>query len=138
VNASGSAKRRWRRLDVCEFDANQLQGGQGWYVTWIAVDPSNPAIVYVAGAAGINSVLRSVNSGGIWTDIHTGLGGTTSPHVDHHGVDFDFNGRLLDGDDGGIYRPPSPPSTVVQIKSLLKTSVPLSWLPATALVGSVG
>src|SRR5258708_6191193 len=65
-----------------------FMGGQGWYVTWIAVDPSNPAIVYVAGAAGINSVLRSVNSGGIWTDIHTGLGGTTSPHVDHHGVDL--------------------------------------------------
>jgi uncharacterized repeat protein (TIGR01451 family) len=80
-------------------------GAQGWYDTTIIVDPSNPAIVYVAGAAGANSILRSINSGGNWTDIHIGGAPTnTSPHVDHHGIAFDANGRLLDGDDGGIYR----------------------------------
>lgn len=84
-------------------------GGQGWYDTWIAVDPSNSAIVYVAGSAGGNSILRSATSGTSWTDIHTGgLPNNTSPHVDHHGVDFDASGRLLDGDDGGIYRLDNP------------------------------
>src|SRR4029077_15014417 len=80
-------------------------GGQGWYDQTMIVDPTNSAIVYVAGAAGANSILRSTTSGASWTDIHTGgAPNNTSPHVDHHGMDFDANGKLLDGDDGGIYR----------------------------------
>jgi hypothetical protein len=38
-------------------------GGQGWYDTTVAVDPTNSAIVYVGGAAGPNSILRSTTSG---------------------------------------------------------------------------
>ncbi len=78
-------------------------GGQGWYDQTVIVDPSNSAIVYVAGAAGANSVLRSTNSGVSWTDISSGTGGQ-GPHADHHASDFDTNGKYLDGDDGGIYR----------------------------------
>jgi photosystem II stability/assembly factor-like uncharacterized protein len=82
-------------------------GGQGWYDTTLLVDPTNSAIVYAAGAAGPNSMLRSINSGVAWTDIsHIGI--VVQPHVDHHGVDFDANGKLLDGDDGGIYRLDNP------------------------------
>jgi photosystem II stability/assembly factor-like uncharacterized protein len=73
-------------------------GGQGWYDLYVIVDPSNSAIVYVAGQF---SVLRSTNSGVSWTDISTG---GASPHVDHHASAFDANGKLSDGDDGGIYR----------------------------------
>jgi len=76
-------------------------GGQGWYDTAVAVDPSNSAIVYVAGQAGAKSILRSTNSGMSWTDISSG--GST-PHADHHALVFDAGGNLLDGDDGGIYR----------------------------------
>ena len=82
-------------------------GGQGWYDTTLLVDPTSSAIVYAAGAANANSMLRSTNSGATWTDIsHTGV--VVQPHVDHHGVDFDANGKLLDGDDGGIYRLADP------------------------------
>jgi photosystem II stability/assembly factor-like uncharacterized protein len=83
-------------------------GGQGWYDTYVTADPSNSAIVYVAGAAGTNSILRSTNSGVSWTDISFG---GSSPHVDHHASAFDANGKLLDGNDGGIYRldNPTPP-----------------------------
>src|SRR5206468_3906348 len=56
-------------------------GGQGWYDTTLLVDPANSAIVYASGAAGTNSILRSVNSGVSWTDINTGPSG--GPHVDH-------------------------------------------------------
>jgi photosystem II stability/assembly factor-like uncharacterized protein len=76
-------------------------GGQGWYDTTVVVDPSNSAIVYVAGQAGANSILRSINSGVSWTDVSSG--GST-PHPDHHALVFDAAGKLLDGDDGGIYR----------------------------------
>jgi hypothetical protein len=78
-------------------------GGQGWYDTTLIVDPTNSAIVYAGGAAGANSVLRSTNSAGTWSDISTGAGGV-GPHVDHHSAAFDANGKYLDGDDGGIYR----------------------------------
>jgi len=82
-------------------------GSQGWFDTTLIVDPTNSAIVYAAGAAGANSMLRSTNSGANWTDIsHTDV--MVQPHVDHHGVDFDANGKLLDGDDGGIYRLDNP------------------------------
>ncbi len=82
-------------------------GGQGWYDTTLLVDPTSSAIVYAAGQANANSMLRSTNSGATWTDIsHTGV--AVQPHVDHHGVDFDANGKLLDGDDGGIYRLADP------------------------------
>jgi len=73
------------------------------------VDPSNPAIVYAAGSAGTNSILRSINSGVSWTDIH--IGGSpnfSSPHVDHHASTFDAMGRLLIGTDGGIWRLDNP------------------------------
>ena len=88
-------------------------GAQGWYDQWAAVDPTNSAIVYVGGSAGTNSILRSTNSGATWSDISTGaVSPFASPHADHHGVTFDSNGKLLDGDDGGIYRlnNPSAPS----------------------------
>ena len=65
-------------------------GSAGWYNQTLIVDPTTSAIVYVAGQAGANSILRSVNSGVNWTGI--GNGGApnfTSPHPDHHGADFD-------------------------------------------------
>src|SRR6266487_2591488 len=90
-------------------------GGQGWYDTTLLVDPTSSAIVYAAGQANANSMLRSTDSGATWTDIsHTGV--AVQPHVDHHGVDFDANGKLLDGDDGGIYRLNDP--TVVSWANL--------------------
>jgi len=73
-------------------------GEQGSYDTTVIVDPMNSAIVYVGGQ---DSVLRSSDGGFTWADIS---GGVVSPHVDHHAMTFDANGKLLDGDDGGIYR----------------------------------
>jgi uncharacterized repeat protein (TIGR01451 family) len=82
---------------------------QGPYDIYVAVDPTNPAIVYAAGSAGSNSIIRSSDSGATWTDIHLGgIAGAVSPHADHHAVAFDANGLLLDGDDGGIFRLDTP------------------------------
>ena len=80
-------------------------GQQGWYDQAVIVDPGDAAIIYVTGAAGGGSMLRSTNSGGAWSDIS---GGGVSPHADHHAVAFDANGKFLDGDDGGIYRLDDP------------------------------
>ncbi len=75
-------------------------GDFGDYNTALAVDPSNPLLVY---ASGQTQVIRSANGGNTWTDISTGVDGR-APHADHHALVFDQTGRLLDGNDGGVWR----------------------------------
>jgi hypothetical protein len=114
ANSFDGALARFVRSDDAGGSFTDLTAGtpnymhsQGGYDTTLIVDPTNSAIVYPFGAAGTNSMLRSTNSGANWTDIsHTNV--VVQPHVDHHGVDFDANGKLLDGDDGGIYRLDDP------------------------------
>jgi photosystem II stability/assembly factor-like uncharacterized protein len=46
-----------------------------------------------------------------WTDLTSNIAfENVTPHVDHHGIAFDAVGRLLDGNDGGIYRLDDPAS----------------------------
>jgi photosystem II stability/assembly factor-like uncharacterized protein len=83
-------------------------GNQGSYDSTLAVDPSSADTVYAGGQAGpkgdgIDSIIRSMNAGAAWSDISLDSMGH-GPHVDHHGIAFDAAGRLLDGNDGGIWR----------------------------------
>ena len=75
----------------------------GDYDTTLAVDPSNPSVVYAGGGEG--GFIRSTNGGASWSSAGS------APHVDHHGIGFDASGRLLVGTDGGIWRQVSPGST---------------------------
>jgi photosystem II stability/assembly factor-like uncharacterized protein len=89
-------------------------GGQGFYDTTLAVDPSNASIVYVGGSFSPPStifaggVLESTDGGNTWIDIGTGASGNNGTHADHHAMAFDANGKLLDGNDGGIWRLQNP------------------------------
>ena len=80
--------------------------GQGWYDQAIIVDPTNSQNVYCAGvvtySTNTKAVIKSVNGGSTWTDITT-VGGV-EPHTDHHALAFDAGGKMLDGNDGGIWR----------------------------------
>lgn len=88
-------------------------GGQAAYDSTLIVDPRNPNVVYAGGASGGNSFIETSNGGLGWTDISTANVGT-SPHARHHGIAFDANGRLLDGNDGGVWRLDNPaPGSVV-------------------------
>ncbi|MFL6374831.1 MAG: carboxypeptidase regulatory-like domain-containing protein [Pyrinomonadaceae bacterium] len=78
-------------------------GSQGWYDQDLAVDPSISSTMYAFGAT--NATLGSVTSGASWSGLSAGA---VTPHVDHHAIAFDANGKLLDGDDGGIYRLEDP------------------------------
>src|SRR5579872_266732 len=94
-------------------NAPNYLGSQGWYDMTVIVDRNNASIVYVGGSASANSIMQSPDSGVTWNDLSTGIAiagvsNPASPHVDHHGIDFDANGKLLDGDDGGIYRLDQP------------------------------
>jgi photosystem II stability/assembly factor-like uncharacterized protein len=78
-------------------------GGQGWYDLTLAVDPSNANTVYAGGQAGTNGLIESRDGGQNWTDISSGTNGSPT-HGDYHALAFDANGKLLEGDDGGIFR----------------------------------
>ncbi|MGH7176159.1 MAG: choice-of-anchor Q domain-containing protein [Tepidisphaeraceae bacterium] len=76
----------------------------------LAVDPANANIVYVAGqgsgAPSNSSVRKSTNGATSWSSI--GIGATQSPHADHHALVFTSDAKLLDGNDGGIWRLDNP------------------------------
>ncbi len=82
----------------------------------LGVDPANADTVYVAGKGSggpsSSSVKKSVNGGTSWSSI--GIGATQSPHADNHALVFASDGKLLDGNDGGIWRLENP--TVGQIE----------------------
>jgi len=48
-------------------------------------------------------MIRSLNGGATWSDISVGSNGH-GPDGFHHGIGFDASGRLLDGNEGGIWR----------------------------------
>ena len=82
-------------------------GGQQWYDQTLIVDPHNANIVYAAGQSGANSIIESTDGGHTWNDISTSTNGA-NPHADHHAMTFDADGRLIDGNDGGIWRLENP------------------------------
>jgi hypothetical protein len=87
--------------------------GQGYYDTTLAIDPTDPNYFYAGGAMTdqgptfSGSPVESFDGGKTWYDITTDRVGN-GPHTDAHGVAFDANGDLLDGNDGGIWRLNSP------------------------------
>jgi photosystem II stability/assembly factor-like uncharacterized protein len=83
-------------------------GSQGWYDTTLAVDPKNPDRVYAGGQSGANGIIESTDAGKTWFGVEIGVSGEDGTHHDHHGIDFDAAGRLLDGNDGGIWRLENP------------------------------
>jgi photosystem II stability/assembly factor-like uncharacterized protein len=86
-------------------------GGSGWYGLPLAVDPSDPNTVYASGGGA--EIVESVNGGQSWFSLQIGADGT-GPHPDHHAFAFDANGKLLDGNDGGIWRLDNPDGTNLQ------------------------
>lgn len=88
-------------------------GGQGWYDLCIAINPSNANEVFVGGV----NTWRSVNGGSSWaiaTQWWSQLPGVATVHADKHFLGFHplVVGRLLEGNDGGIYRTDNTSSTI--------------------------
>lgn len=110
-------------------------GGQGFLHFSIAADPNDANIVYVGGdrqpyhGEGVsgsssfwpNSIGANNFSGRLfrgnaslppasrWTPLtHSGTANNSSPHADSRDLEFDANGDLLEGDDGGVFKRTSP------------------------------
>ncbi len=93
---SGNGGLRFRNM----VNTPNYLGQQGWYDSTLAVSPLNSNRVY---AAGQDDIIRSSNGGGTWEYLNLGANGN-GPHSDHHATAFDASDRLLDGNDGGLWR----------------------------------
>ncbi|MFN4300095.1 MAG: VPS10 domain-containing protein [Thermaurantimonas sp.] len=77
-------------------------GGQAWYDLAIAVDPTNPDIIYTGGV----NIWKSTNGGSSFSiNSHWVYTNQNVPyvHADIHFLGF-YNGALYAGCDGGIFR----------------------------------
>jgi photosystem II stability/assembly factor-like uncharacterized protein len=72
---------------------SNVYASYGWWFGNIRVAPTNPNLVYAIGY----DFYRTTNGGSSWSFA----GG--SMHVDHHALDFASDGRLFEGNDGGLY-----------------------------------
>ncbi|HEX9462932.1 MAG TPA: hypothetical protein VGB82_10070, partial [Alphaproteobacteria bacterium] len=83
-------------------------GDQGWYSNVVWVDPTNPAVVVIAGL----DIYRSTDGGNNFTKISRWQKSPESAHADHGsiaaagGYNGTTNRTVLFGNDGGLYRAP--------------------------------
>jgi hypothetical protein len=73
----------------------------GWYGNDVQADPNTPTTVYAAGAGNGTTIAESTDGGATWTDLTTG---SVNPHADNHAMAIDGVGRLVIGNDGGVWR----------------------------------
>jgi hypothetical protein len=135
VFRSDNGASTWTAMDIPETNESGTMegihpGGQGGLHFSLVADPSNNNIVYVGGdrqpASGTspsfpNSIGANTYSGRLfrgdasqspgfqWAPLtHSGTASNSSPHADSRDMQFDFQGNLLESDDGGIYRRTNP------------------------------
>lgn len=86
----------------------------GWYFGQVRVDPLNENRVYVMGV----DMFRTDDGGQNWNHI-AGYFNFYDIHVDHHAMTFNpANGRILQGNDGGLYESFDYGNTWVKINNL--------------------
>jgi hypothetical protein len=83
--------------------------GVGFYASALAVDPTNANVVY----AGSEKIFQTTDGGATWKEITAGANGN-GVHADHQAFAFDANGKLLDGNDGGVWRLDNANPTSIQ------------------------
>ncbi len=77
------------------------KGGQSFYDLSLAVNPSNPNIIFVGGV----NLYRSTNGGSSWTCSAYWLEGAgySYAHADYHALTYVNSTTLYAGNDGGIF-----------------------------------
>lgn len=115
VFRSANQGANWTAMDVPPVHP----GGQGVVNTSMAVDPTNPDLVYIAGdritvspfTGNVRRGNAAAAAGTQFTTIVDANAGNTTPHADSRAMAFDAAGSLLQSDDGGIYRRANPTSS---------------------------
>ncbi|MCF7793549.1 MAG: T9SS type A sorting domain-containing protein [Candidatus Cloacimonetes bacterium] len=87
----------WTQTNDGNID--DMNSSFGWYFGQIRVDPADENRVYALGVA----LCRTENGGDNWQVI-ADYGNTWEIHVDHHAMVIDeVTGRIVEGNDGGLY-----------------------------------
>jgi autotransporter-associated beta strand protein len=99
---------------------NTNPGSQAEKNLAVAIDPSNPNIVYIAGDRNADSPIHSLaafrltltgNTFSVASLTDEGTANDSSVHADARTLVFDASGRMIFGGDGGIYVRTSPASS---------------------------
>ena len=94
---------------ICpENGLHNYLAGAGDYHNTLAVDPTNRNIVYAGGLCLIRGIRNPADPEGTFTWNAIATGETSGPHRDHHALGFEATGKLLNGNDGGIWRLDDP------------------------------
>lgn len=125
----------WQRVSgLNPREKPEFAGGQGNIHFSILADPTDANIVYIGGdrqetpfpnSIGANDFSGRLFRGNAsiaanpsavpspqWTPLtHSGTSNNSSPHADSRDLDFDANGNLIEGDDGGIFKRINPKLT---------------------------
>lgn len=104
VNACDANGRNSRSLGIYRSDdggnswslvnTTSMHSTYGFYLNVIAADPANADLIYAGGL----EIHRSTDGGANVTNVGRNI------HVDLHALVFDAAGRLLAGNDGGVFR----------------------------------
>ncbi len=92
----------WTPLNLAQKKVDILST-QGNYFSDMAVDPSNPNVVYAGGL----DLWKTADGGTTWSRISRWQGvGSTTPyvHADQHAIAFASDGSITFSTDGGLYR----------------------------------
>jgi len=100
--ALGAAGKRYSNGNTEARTVGSLFNTQGWYDQLIIVHPTNPNLVYFAGAL---HLAKTTDGGSTFSQVSNWLGQFSLPyvHADFHAAAFDSSGKLYVGNDGGIF-----------------------------------
>jgi uncharacterized protein (TIGR03437 family) len=104
-------------------------GIQCWNANVLAVDPTDPNIVFAGGL----SLWRSLDGGVTWTDVGA-ANAVEYPHVDHHALVFATNAaRFYDGSDGGVWSSANHRAAAIPWTNLNSTLVITQFYPGFSI-----
>jgi photosystem II stability/assembly factor-like uncharacterized protein len=95
-NDGGAA---WEQTANADAFGGDPLGGFGWYFGKIAFDPADDQSLFVLGV----DMFQSLDGGYSW-ELATPIWFTYEVHADKHALEFDAEGGILLGTDGGVYR----------------------------------
>ncbi|MFC1897940.1 FlgD immunoglobulin-like domain containing protein [Candidatus Cloacimonadota bacterium] len=86
-------------IQTNDGNIDDMNSSFGWYFGQVRVDPADEDRAYALGVA----LCRTENGGDNW-EIIADYGNTYEIHVDHHAMVIDeTTGRIVEGNDGGLY-----------------------------------
>ena len=96
-------------LDECGFEGSSRISSLGWYANVVAVDPTDPDVIWAGGV----DLFRSDDGGRTWGPITYWWDSPPSAHADQHviafhpGWDGAGNRTMFLAGDGGVWRTPN-------------------------------